>query len=50
MTYQLEYRGQANYYRLAYNLHTLNRLKWGMELSLTRNTGTQMEGVDEEGL
>ena len=26
----------ANYYRLAYNLHTLNRLKWVMELSLTK--------------
>ena len=36
MTYQLEYRGLANYYRLAYNLHTLNRLKWVMEGSLTK--------------
>ena len=36
MTYQLEYRGLANYYRLAYNMHTLNRLKWVMEESLTK--------------
>jgi hypothetical protein len=36
MTYQLEYRGLVNYYRLAYNLHTLNRAKWVMEESLTK--------------
>src|SRR5450631_2095534 len=35
-TYQLEYRGIVNYYRLAYNLHTLRRLKWVMETSLTK--------------
>src|SRR5579884_3312149 len=29
--YQLEYRGIANYYRLAYNLHQLSKLKWVME-------------------
>jgi group II intron reverse transcriptase/maturase len=34
--YQLEYRGIANYYRLAYNLHQLNKLKWVMEISLTK--------------
>jgi len=33
-TYQLEFRGIANYYRLAYNLHTLQRLKGVMEQSL----------------
>jgi len=32
--YQQEYRGLVEYYRLAYNLHALNRLKWGMERSL----------------
>lgn len=32
--YQQEYRGFVDYYRLAYNLHTLNRLKGGMERSL----------------
>jgi len=35
-SYQLEYRGIVNYYRLAYNLHTLLRLKWIMETSLTK--------------
>ncbi len=34
--YQLEYRGIVNYYRLAYNLHTLKRLKWVMEVSLVK--------------
>ena len=33
--YQLEYRGIVNYYRLAYNLHTLQQLRWIMEQSLT---------------
>ena len=32
--YQQEYRGLVEYYRLAYNLHQLNRLKWTMERSL----------------
>jgi group II intron reverse transcriptase/maturase len=32
--YQQEYRGLVEYYRLAYNLHALNRLKWVMERSL----------------
>ncbi len=35
-TYQLEYRGIVNYYRLADNLHTLQKLKWAMEQSLTK--------------
>jgi group II intron reverse transcriptase/maturase len=35
-TYQLEYRGIVNYYRLAYNLHILQYLKWVMEVSLTK--------------
>ncbi len=35
-TYQLEYRGMVNYYRLAYNLHTFRLLKWVMETSLTK--------------
>jgi group II intron reverse transcriptase/maturase len=34
--YQREYRGVVEYYRRAYNLHQLNRLKWTMERSLTR--------------
>lgn len=36
MLYQLEFRGIANYYRLAYNMHTLKKLKWVMETSLTK--------------
>jgi group II intron reverse transcriptase/maturase len=36
VTYQLEYRGIVNYYRLAYNLHTLQHLKWVMDTSLTK--------------
>ena len=35
-TYQLEYRGLVNYDRMAYNLHTLQKLKWVMEVSLTK--------------
>lgn len=35
-TYQLEYRGIVNYYRMAYNLHTLQKLKWVMETSLAK--------------
>jgi hypothetical protein len=35
-TYQLEFRGIANYYRLAYNMHALRKLKWIMETSLTK--------------
>jgi group II intron reverse transcriptase/maturase len=34
--YQQEYRGVVEYYRLAYNLHALNRLKWVMERSLVQ--------------
>jgi group II intron reverse transcriptase/maturase len=40
-TYQLEFRGIANYYRLAYNLHTLHRLKWVMDQSLTKTLATK---------
>ncbi len=34
--YQSEYRGIVNYYRLAYNLHPLQQLKWTMERSRTK--------------
>jgi Reverse transcriptase (RNA-dependent DNA polymerase)/Type II intron maturase len=34
--YQREYRGIVEYYRLAYNLHRLDYLKWIMEQSLTK--------------
>jgi len=36
LTYQLEYRGLANYYRLAANMRTLNKLRWIMESSLLK--------------
>jgi group II intron reverse transcriptase/maturase len=35
-TYQLEYRGIVEYYRMAYTLHTLSRLKWVMQQSLAK--------------
>ena len=34
--YQSAFRGFANYYRLAYNMQTLQRVKWVMEQSLTK--------------
>jgi len=34
--YQAEYRGLVEYYRLAYNLHTLTELEGTMEMSLTK--------------
>ncbi|MBY0500450.1 MAG: maturase [Alphaproteobacteria bacterium] len=34
--YQAEYRGIVQYYRMAYNLHTLNKLKYVMEVSLVQ--------------
>lgn len=36
MQYQQEYRGMVEYYRLAYNLYQLDRLKYVMECSLTK--------------
>jgi group II intron reverse transcriptase/maturase len=41
--YQLEFRGIAEYYRLAYNLSTrLNRLRWVMEQSLTKTLASKL--------
>jgi len=40
-TYQLEYRGLVNYYRMAHNLHTLQKLKWVMETSLTKTLASK---------
>ena len=40
-TYQLEYRGLVNYYKMAYNLHTLSKLKWVMQQSLTKTLATK---------
>src|SRR5260370_4184245 len=41
--YQSEFRGIANYYRLAYNMHTLIKLKWVMETSLTKTLATKFK-------
>jgi group II intron reverse transcriptase/maturase len=40
-TYQLEYQGIANYYRLAYNMTKLSKLKWVMETSLTKTLASK---------
>ena len=40
--YQREFRGVVAYYRRAYNLHRLNRLKWAMERSLTRTLALKL--------
>jgi hypothetical protein len=40
-TYQLEYRGLVNYYQMAYNLHTLSKLKWVMEQSVTKTLASK---------
>lgn len=34
--YQSEYRGYVQYYQLAYNLHTMNKLRWIMGTSLLK--------------
>jgi hypothetical protein len=41
--YQQEYRGLVEYYRLAYNLHQLNRLKWLMEQSLAKTLAAKLK-------
>jgi len=43
LTYQLEYRGIANYYRLAYNMITLDKLKWTMQKSLLRTLAAKYQ-------
>jgi group II intron reverse transcriptase/maturase len=41
--YQSKYRGIANYFRLAYNLHTLSKLRWVMEISLTKTLAAKFK-------
>jgi len=41
--YQLEFRGIANYYQLASNMHTLKYLKWVMETSLTKTLAMKLK-------
>ena len=43
MTYQLEFRGIANYYRLAYNVGTLGKLRWLMETSLLNTLASKFK-------
>jgi group II intron reverse transcriptase/maturase len=40
-TYQLEYRGIANYYQLAYNMTTLGKLRWVMHTSLLKTLASK---------
>lgn len=39
--YQIEYRGIVQYYKMAYNLHTLNYLKHVMEVSLVKTLASK---------
>lgn len=39
--YQTEYRGIVQYYRMAYNLHTLDKLKYVMEVSLVKTLASK---------
>jgi group II intron reverse transcriptase/maturase len=40
--YQAEYAGLVEYYRLAFNLHRFQRLKWIMEVSLTKTLAKKL--------
>jgi group II intron reverse transcriptase/maturase len=40
--YEAEYRGVAEYYRMAYNLRNLNKLRWTMETSLTKTLAAKL--------
>jgi group II intron reverse transcriptase/maturase len=42
-TYQSIYRGIANYYRLAYNMHTLSQLRWVMQTSLLKTLAHKLK-------
>jgi len=42
-TYQTEYRGLVQYYRLAYNLTVLDKLKWIMEQSLVKTLANKFQ-------
>jgi hypothetical protein len=41
--FQLEYRGVIEYYRLAFNLHQLDRLKWVMQESLAKTLAAKLD-------
>lgn len=40
--YQAEYSGVVQYYRMAYNLHTLSRLRWAVEVSLVKTLAQKL--------
>ena len=40
--FQSEYRGLVEYYRMAYNLHQLGRLKWVMQDSLAKTLSAKL--------
>jgi group II intron reverse transcriptase/maturase len=42
VAYQQVYRGIVEYYRMAYNLHRFDRLKWVMEQSLTKTLAAKL--------
>jgi hypothetical protein len=42
-TYQQEFRGLANYYRMAHNMHTLSKLRWIMEISLVKTLASKFQ-------
>jgi group II intron reverse transcriptase/maturase len=42
-TYQAEFRGIANYYKLASNMRSLDHLKWTMETSLTKTLARKLK-------
>jgi group II intron reverse transcriptase/maturase len=48
--YQAEYRGLVEYYRLAYNLHSLTQLEGTMEISLDLYTGSQVPDLSAKGV
>jgi hypothetical protein len=43
--FQAEFRGVAEYYRLAFNRHRLGRLKYVMERSLTKTLAREVPPV-----
>ena len=43
MQFQMAYRGRVHYYRMALNLRDLSRLKWIMEMSLTKTLAHKLK-------
>jgi hypothetical protein len=41
--YQAEFAGVVQYYRLAYNLHALSRLRWAAEVSLAKTLAQKLK-------